>query len=82
MHGSDEQTAALLPAARDPYAAFRSRAYRLYLIGNFIAVLGRQMLTVAVLTGQHDIVDVVHASPHSSYPEAIKISSAVNRSSA
>jgi MFS family permease len=32
----------------DPYAAFRCPAYRSYSIGNFIAVMGRQMLGVAI----------------------------------
>jgi MFS family permease len=31
-----------------PYAAFRNPAYRLYSAGNFISVVGRQMLVVAV----------------------------------
>src|SRR5258706_6997801 len=36
-----------LPAA-DPYAAFRMPAYRRYSLGYFIAVLGRQAVSVAV----------------------------------
>ncbi len=36
------------PAGHDPYAAFRSRNYALYALGNFIATTGRQMLTVAL----------------------------------
>lgn len=36
------------PAERDAYAAFRNPAYRSYSIGNFIAVLGRQMLGLAI----------------------------------
>jgi MFS family permease len=36
------------PAERDAYLAFRSPGYRAYSIGNFIAVLGRQMLGLAV----------------------------------
>lgn len=36
------------PAPHDPYRAFRTPAYRLYSLGNFIAVLGRQMLGLAV----------------------------------
>ncbi len=37
-----------LPAARDPYAAFRFRSFVLYSLGNFVAITGRQMLTVAL----------------------------------
>ena len=33
---------------RDPYAAFRFRGFVLYSLGNFIAITGRQMLTVAL----------------------------------
>jgi len=36
------------PEQHDPYLAFRSPAYRAYSIGNFIAVIGRQMLGVAI----------------------------------
>lgn len=43
-----EPDAAPAEAAHDAYAAFRHRSYRLYSIGNFIAVLGRQMLGVAI----------------------------------
>jgi MFS family permease len=32
----------------DPYAAFRSRGYTLFTIGNLLSVVGRQMLAVAV----------------------------------
>ncbi|MDQ6809969.1 MAG: MFS transporter [Verrucomicrobiota bacterium] len=32
----------------DPYAAFRSGGFRLYMLGNFLSILGRQMLAVAV----------------------------------
>src|SRR3982751_3439452 len=32
----------------DPYAAFRSRGYTLFTIGNVLSVMGRQMLAVAV----------------------------------
>ena len=32
----------------DPYAAFRFRAFAFYTLGNFIAVTGRQMLTIAI----------------------------------
>jgi len=35
-------------AAADPYAAFRHRNYRFYAAGNFISVIGRQMLDVAL----------------------------------
>jgi MFS family permease len=41
-----ERTPAL--AGRDPYAAFRFRAYIFYALGNFISITGRQMLTVAI----------------------------------
>lgn len=43
----EHHSAQPLPA-RDPYAAFRHRGYGLYSIGNFVSVIGRQMLTVAV----------------------------------
>jgi len=33
---------------RDPYAAFRHRDYRLYVVGNLVANFGQQMLTIAV----------------------------------
>jgi len=36
------------PASRDPYAAFRFRAYAFYALGNFISITGRQMLTIAI----------------------------------
>ncbi|HET9869943.1 MAG TPA: MFS transporter, partial [bacterium] len=36
------------PAAHDPYAAFRHANYRFYASGNFISVLGQQMLRAAV----------------------------------
>jgi MFS family permease len=36
------------PAPRDPYAAFRFPGYAFYALGNFIAITGRQMLTIAV----------------------------------
>ncbi len=35
-------------APRDPYAVFRFAAYRLFAVGNFVSVIGRQMLAVAV----------------------------------
>ena len=41
-------TAAGAPALRDPYAAFRFRAYAFYALGNFIAITGRQMLTISI----------------------------------
>ncbi|HEY2713516.1 MAG TPA: MFS transporter [Chthoniobacterales bacterium] len=34
--------------ARDPYAAFRFCGYAFYALGNFIAITGRQMLTIAI----------------------------------
>ncbi|MBA3544554.1 MAG: MFS transporter [Chthoniobacterales bacterium] len=34
--------------ARDPYAAFRFRAFAFYALGNSIAIAGRQMLTIAI----------------------------------
>jgi MFS family permease len=34
--------------APSPYAAFQSRGYRLYLAGNFLSVIGSQMLSLAV----------------------------------
>jgi MFS family permease len=36
------------PPRHDPYAAFRSRAYRFFTTGNLLSILGRQMLAVAV----------------------------------
>ncbi len=42
-----EPTSTTSPA-RDPYAAFRFRGFVLYSLGNFIAITGRQMLTVAL----------------------------------
>jgi MFS family permease len=36
------------PAVHDSYAAFRHSNYRLYAVGNFITVVGQQMLRVAV----------------------------------
>jgi MFS family permease len=41
-------TAADAPAIRDPYAAFRFRAYTYYALGNFVSITGRQMLTIAI----------------------------------
>ena len=41
-------TAEKAPARRDPYAAFRFRAYVFYALGNFISITGRQMLTIAI----------------------------------
>src|SRR4030088_2976025 len=32
----------------DPYAAFRSRSYTFFTIGNLLSIIGRQMLAVAV----------------------------------
>ncbi|MEA3212617.1 MAG: hypothetical protein QOE70_5674 [Chthoniobacter sp.] len=37
------------PVAHDPYAAFRVPAYRNYWIGGFVSVIGRQMLSLAVI---------------------------------
>ena len=48
MPHPDEPAASPSPAQHDPYAAFRVPAYRAYSVGNFIAVLGRQMLGLAV----------------------------------
>lgn len=48
MPGFHDQPTEPLPPLRDPYAAFRSRDFRLYSLGNFASVLGRQMLGVAV----------------------------------
>ena len=41
-------TAEKVRALRDPYAAFRFRGYAFYALGNFIAMTGRQMLTIAI----------------------------------
>lgn len=40
--------AAIAPAPHDPYAAFRFGAFNLYMTGNLLSILGRQMLAVAV----------------------------------
>src|SRR5256714_7486155 len=46
-HARDIST--LVPSARhDPYAAFRFGAFNLYMTGNLLAIVGRQMLAVAV----------------------------------
>ncbi len=37
-----------LPVKNDPYAAFRQSNYRIYTLGNFLSVIGQQMLRVAV----------------------------------
>src|SRR5205814_6314605 len=36
------------PPSHDPYAAFRFANSNLYMMGNFLAIVGRQMLAVAV----------------------------------
>ena len=36
------------PPRHDPYAAFRLRAFSLYMSGNLLSIIGRQMLAVAV----------------------------------
>ena len=43
-------TGSVVPPApkHDPYAAFRSRGYAFFTIGNFVSIIGRQMLAVAV----------------------------------
>src|SRR5437868_12717478 len=38
----------IVPPSRDPYAAFRFANFNLYMTGNFLAFVGRQMLAVAV----------------------------------
>ncbi|MBO0793750.1 MAG: MFS transporter, partial [Ktedonobacteraceae bacterium] len=43
-----EDESAVVQTAHDPYRALRFRDFRLLLIGNFIAVIGEQMLTVAI----------------------------------
>ena len=48
MPSLPDPDAAPTAAPHDAYAAFRHRGYRLYSAGNFIAVLGRQMLGVAI----------------------------------
>ncbi len=48
------QRAAIVPPGRpearshDPYAAFRSRGFSLFTLGNLLSIMGRQMLAVAV----------------------------------
>lgn len=37
-----------VPAVHDPYAAFRFGAFNLYMSGNLLSIIGRQMLAVAV----------------------------------
>src|SRR5947208_14314199 len=47
----DEAPPAIRPVAlssHDPYAAFRFANFNLYMTGNFLAIVGRQMLAVAV----------------------------------
>ena len=47
----DEAPPALRPVAlpsHDPYAAFRFANFNLYMTGNLLAIIGRQMLAVAV----------------------------------
>jgi MFS family permease len=47
----EEPPPAISPIARpshDPYAAFRFASFNLYMTGNFLAFVGRQMLAVAV----------------------------------
>src|SRR3989442_6098162 len=43
-------TGAVIPAfpRHDPYAAFRSRGFSLFTVGNLLSIMGRQMLAVAV----------------------------------
>src|SRR5881409_2240714 len=36
------------PRRHDPYAAFRSRGFRFFTMGNLLSIVGRQMLAVAV----------------------------------
>jgi MFS family permease len=47
-----QRPAAVVPVARldahDPYAAFRSRFYSFFSVGNLLSIVGRQMLAVAV----------------------------------
>jgi len=45
----DSVPAPLLGAPEDPYAVLRNRDFLFYLIGRFVASLGQQMLTVAVM---------------------------------
>ena len=47
----DEAPPAIRPVAlpsHDPYAAFRFANFNLYMTGNLLAIVGRQMLAVAV----------------------------------
>ena len=47
----DEALPAIPPVTlppHDPYAAFRFANFNLYMTGNLLAILGRQMLAVAV----------------------------------
>src|SRR5438477_10832214 len=47
----DEAPLVIRPVAlpsHDPYAAFRFANFNLYMAGNFLAIVGRQMLVVAV----------------------------------
>ncbi|MFM2081894.1 MAG: hypothetical protein RL380_585, partial [Verrucomicrobiota bacterium] len=39
--------------SKNPYAIFRLRDFRLYLTGRLAAVIGQQMLTVAVIWEIH-----------------------------
>ncbi len=48
MSGPPEHAKPVPPPIRDPYLAFRHRPYCFYSAGNFISVIGRQMLGVAI----------------------------------
>jgi MFS family permease len=45
---SEPEPGALMAAAHDPYAALRLWDFKLYLVGNVLAIFGMQMQTVAV----------------------------------
>src|SRR5690349_13489387 len=49
--GQRPAAAPLIPAdapRHDPYAAFRSRGFSYFTIGNLLSIIGRQMLAVSV----------------------------------
>jgi len=48
MSGSENSTGEEQNSGNDSYAVLRNRDFRLYIIGRLVAVLGSQMLSVAV----------------------------------
>lgn len=48
MRPAEGAAAVAAPPRHDPYAAFRVRDFKLYMTGNLLSLVGRQMLAVAV----------------------------------